>query len=192
MSKLNIHIIHELKTKRLIMRQWKQSDFEKFAKLNADEEVMEFFPKTLTASESNILANKILNTIKENGWGLWAVESIEDNNFIGFVGLHSPSYNFSFCPCVEIGWRLSKKYWRKGYANEAANRALKFAFKVLNLEEVVSFTAVSNYKSRALMEKLNLINTNQNFMHPNIPANNTLREHVLYKISKSQWFNTSI
>lgn len=179
--------IYELRTPRLIMRQWQQSDFEKFAELNADKEVMEFFPKTLNKSESNILASKIQNTLTKNGWGLWAVELIENNNFIGFVGLHSPSYNFSFCPCVEIGWRLSKEYWRKGYANEAANEVLKFAFNVLNLEEVVSFTAVSNHKSRALMEKLTLVNTNQNFMHPNIPAENSLCEHVLYKISKSQW-----
>lgn len=180
---------YELQTKRLLMRQWRTTDYVEFAKLNADKEVMKFFPDVLTLSESNILANKIETSLHNNGWGLWAIELIENNCFIGFVGLHSPNDTFPFAPCVEIGWRLSRKYWGHGYATEAATEALNFGFNVLNLDEIVSFTTVTNTKSRALMQKLHMINTNQNFMHPSIDSSNPLCEHVLYKIHKAQWLN---
>jgi ribosomal-protein-alanine N-acetyltransferase len=56
------------------------------------------------------------------------------NSFIGFVGLHQAEVELPFIPCVEIGWRLSKKYWNNGYATEAGRAALKFAFEILKLK----------------------------------------------------------
>jgi ribosomal-protein-alanine N-acetyltransferase len=101
--------------------------------------------------------------------------------------LHKPTIELPFTPCTEIGWRISKKYWRNGYATEGAKIVLKYAFEILNLEEVVSFTSVINKKSESVMKKINMINTNKNFEHPNLPLNHPLREHVLYKIRKEDW-----
>ncbi len=179
--------ITELETDRLKLRQWSARDYAPFSELNADPEVMKYFPATLMESESTALATKIEKLISERGWGMWAVELKTQGDFIGFVGLHKPEVKLPFTPCIEIGWRLSKKYWGKGYATEAATAALAYAFDTLQLDEVVSFTALANIKSRSVMERLNMVDVRQNFEHPGVPAGHKLREHVLYKITRSQW-----
>jgi ribosomal-protein-alanine N-acetyltransferase len=180
-----------LQTKRLLLRQWTDEDFLPFAKMCADKDVMEFFPKVLTESESNDIAKEIKSLISNRGWGFWAVEIPNHERFIGFVGLHTPD-NLPFSPCVEIGWRLSKTHWRKGYATEAASKCLKYAFTVLNLKEVVSFTTVANNRSQAVMQKIGMSNTGCNFMHPEVAASHPQCEHVLYKIQKQDWTKSTL
>lgn len=148
---------------------------------------MEFFPNLLTEAESLAMAKKIQSLIEARGWGFWAVEIPDEEKFAGFVGLHTPSERLPCSPCVEVGWRLSKPLWGKGYASEAANACLAYAFTTLNLDTVVSFTAVPNVRSQAVMRKIGMWDTNQNFMHPDIDASSPLCEHVLYKISKRAW-----
>lgn len=179
--------IIELETERLQLRQWRKADWPIFAEINADPEVMKYYPKVLTANESNEMAQKLASLLTERGWGFWAVEIRNEKKFIGFVGLHEPRYELPVSPCVEIGWRLAKQFWGYGYATEAANACLKLAFETLSLTEIYSFTSVSNVKSQAVMERLQMINTGKNFEHPMIPENNLLREHVLYKIDKLRW-----
>jgi len=176
-----------VKTERLLLRQWTEDDFVHFAEMCNDKDVMEFFPKLQTQSESYEMAKRIQALIEDRGWGLWAVEIPNQHKFIGFVGLNIPKDNMPFSPCVEIGWRLSKHYWGKGYAIEAATKSLEYAFNKLNLTEVVSFTTLANVRSMAVMQKIGMRNSGQNFMHPGIEASNPQREHVLYKISKSEW-----
>lgn len=179
--------IIDLETPRLKLRQWKNDDFPVFAALNADPVVMEYFPNPLNESESNKMANRIQSDIAERGWGFWAVEEKRSGNFCGFVGLHTPISELPFSPCVEIGWRLGRAYWGKGYATEAANAALTVAFGNLGLNEVYSFTPVGNFRSRAVMERLGMINTSQDFEYPRIPTGHPLRRHVLYQLTKKQW-----
>ena len=105
--------------------------------MNSDLKVMEYFPKILSRIESDELAGKIKKFITENNWGLWAVELISTHEFIGFVGLNSPKPEFAPAPCVEIGWRLARKYWGFGYATEAGFECLKHTFENLNLDKVV-------------------------------------------------------
>ena len=180
----------QLKTKNLILRQWKKSDYLAFSKLNSDVDVMKYFPKPLSETESHEMAMKIESSIKQKGWGFWAVELKENHLFIGFVGLHEPSSDLPFSPCVEIGWRLDKRYWGKGYATEAGKEVLRFAFDTLKLDEVVSFTTVENNKSQSVMKRLNMIDIRQDFEHPALAKGHHLREHVLYKITKEQWYKT--
>ena len=176
-----------LKTTRLLLRQWTEDDFRPFSKLCSDKDVMQFFPKLQTQDESFKMAAKIQSLISERGWGLWAVEIPVQHPFIGFVGLHIPKSNMPFSPCVEIGWRLARQHWGRGYATEAAKEALKFAFDTLSLNEVVSFTTLANERSLSVMQKIGMHDSNENFMHPDLEASNPLREHVLYKISKAEW-----
>jgi len=133
------------------------------------------------------MADKLKALISERGWGFWAVENQEQGSFIGFVGLHSPTYTLPVTPCVEVGWRLAKEYWGNGYATEAAKAALDIAFRKLDITEVYSFASVTNTKSRAVMERVNMVNTGSNFDHPLMLENSPLREHVLYKIGKQRW-----
>lgn len=176
-----------LQTNRLILRQWTDDDLAPFAQLNADPQVMEYFPATLSKAESDEFANTIRSLIEARGWGLWAVEVPEQAAFIGFVGLHKPADDLPCSPCVEIGWRLAKAYWGQGYASEAAHAALGYAFEQLALDEVVSFTAAINKRSEAVMQKIGMNNTGQNFRHPRVDPASPLCEHVLYRIRRLDW-----
>ncbi len=177
----------ELKTDRLILRQWKEQDFPVFANMNADPAVMEYFPSMMNESESNMMAHRLQALIAEKSWGFWGVEIIDEQKFIGFVGLHQPTYKLPVTPCIEIGWRIAKEFWGKGYATEAARRSLKFAFEELDLNEVYSFAAMLNKKSWQVMQRLGMKNMAANFKHPIIPEAHPLSEHVLYKITQEQW-----
>lgn len=175
-----------IETERLLLRQWKASDRQPFIELNADPEVMEYFPSPISESESDEFIQRVTAEIEDSGWGFWAVELKSSHDFIGFVGISSPRAKLPFSPCIEIGWRLAKKYWGKGYATEAAEAALKFAFANLPINEVVSFTSVQNKRSQVVMKNINMTDSGQNFMHPSIPVGNALQEHVLFKISRDE------
>ncbi|MFA5775596.1 MAG: GNAT family N-acetyltransferase [Ilumatobacteraceae bacterium] len=176
----------EFETERLRLRQWRTADRQPFAALNADPEVMEYFPKVLDRTESDTLADRIESHISKNGWGLWAAELRTAQEFIGYVGLSSPRPELPFPPGVEIGWRLSKRYWGHGFATEAAQIALRVGFESLELPEIVSFTSVSNLRSRAVMERLGMTESEE-FDHPNISPGNSLRRHCLYRLTGQEW-----
>jgi ribosomal-protein-alanine N-acetyltransferase len=172
-----------LETERLSLRRWRESDREPFAALNADPEVMEHFPALLSRDESDALVGRIEEGFEERGFGLWAVEA--EGTFIGFTGLTVPRFTAGFTPCVEIGWRLARRAWGYGYATEAATAALGDAFGRLGLEEVVSFTAVQNLRSQAVMRRIGMSrDLAGDFDHPVLPEGSPLRRHVLYRIRR--------
>ena len=167
--------------RRVTLRQWRADDIEAFAAMNADAEVMEFFPQPLTLDESVVAFQKLRQSIDERGWGLWAVEI--DHQLAGFTGLAQPNFEAHFTPCTEIGWRFRRKFRRQGYALEAARVALRFAFEDLRLREVVSFTARLNERSQRLMHQLGMRHSlPDDFEHPKLPVGHILRPHVLCRI----------
>lgn len=153
-----------------------------FAALNADSEVMKYFPALLDRATSDAMAKLCAEHIAERGWGFWAVETANSNEFIGFVGLNIPRAQFPFSPCVEIGWRLAKKFWGKGYATEAAKAALDVAFNQLKLAEVVAFTSIHNLPSQAVMQRIGMQRSLPNFASPTLSVDHRLSEHCLYRI----------
>ncbi len=172
-----------LTTKRLLLRQWKEEDLPFFAQMNGDERVMHYFPSTLSVEKSKDLADRIQKELKEKEYGLWAVEVVGVAPFVGFVGLHYQDFPAPFTPCIEVGWRLGFEYWGNGYALEAAQKVIEYAFDVLKLPEIVSFTTMTNQRSRKLMEKLGMIyNPRDDFQHAKLPTNHPLRPHVLYRL----------
>ncbi|HYD81544.1 MAG TPA: GNAT family N-acetyltransferase [Paucimonas sp.] len=177
----------ELDTSRLRLRQWKAADREPFAALNADPRVMEFFPAPLDRADSDAMADRCGARIAERGWGLWAVEVRATGEFIGFVGLEIPKGPLPFLPCVEIGWRLAFPHWGKGYATEAARAALAAGFERIGLDEIVSFTALVNRRSRAVMERLGMRDSGVGFDHPRVPEGSPLRPHCLYRLTRDEW-----
>jgi RimJ/RimL family protein N-acetyltransferase len=178
----------ELTTPRLWLRQWRASDREPFARLNADPVVMEFMTACLSRTESDAFVRKAAAEIAHQGWGLWAVESRASGAFVGFVGLRAPSFEAPFTPCVEIGWRLERSSWGQGFASEAGLECLRFAFETVALPEVVSFTVPANVRSLAVMERLGMARVaDGDFDHPRIPAGHRLRRHVLYRLRGVDW-----
>src|SRR5690242_20842654 len=134
----------EIRTERLLLRRWKAADRPPFAELNAHPEVVEYLAGALSRSESDAFADRIEAHFDRHGFGLWAVEVTGGVPFAGFVGLAIPRFEAHFTPCVEIGWRLAREQWGKGYATEAARAVLDFGFHDLRLEEIVSFTTLEN------------------------------------------------
>ena len=176
-----------LETERLYLRQWQAADLSVFAEMNADPEVMKYFPKPLSPKVSNVIANKCSQLIEDKGWGFWAVSLKKQDTFIGMVGLNEAHADMPFAPTIEIAWRLHKDYWGQGYATEAARASLNFAFETLGLDEVVAFTAVINKHSQLIMQRIGMTDTQQNFYHPMLEPKHPLAEHVLYKITQQQW-----
>jgi RimJ/RimL family protein N-acetyltransferase len=85
-------------------------------------------------------------------------------------------------PCVEIGWRFRREFWGHGLAYAAAATALAHGFDMLQLPEIVAFTATANLRSRRLMERLGFVrNPDEDFIHPAVPAGHPLSQHVLYR-----------
>jgi len=172
-------------TQRLIMRRWRESDREPFAAMNADPEVMEYFPKPLTRAESDAMVDKMERRFDEQGYGLWALEVRETGAFIGFTGLIRQTFEAPFNPSVEVGWRLAKHAWGHGYAIEAARQVVAYGFDEVGLTEIVSMTTVSNKRSRAVMERLGMTrDPADDFSYPLIPEGHPLRPHVLYRLRR--------
>jgi RimJ/RimL family protein N-acetyltransferase len=172
-----------LQTERLILRRPHQSDRLPFARMNADPRVMEFFPATLSLDESNALMDRIEAHHQQHGFSWSAAELRHTGEFIGFIGLSVPSFEATFTPCVEIGWRLAAEHWGRGLATEGAQAISTHAFTVLDLKEIVSFTTIGNLRSRRVMEKLGMTHDPaDDFDHPNLAAGHPQRRHVLYRL----------
>jgi RimJ/RimL family protein N-acetyltransferase len=162
-----------IETPRLILRSWRDSDRDPFARMNADPRVMEFFPACLSREESDALFDRARLSVR-------AAELRETGDFIGFIGLSVPTFEAHFTPCVEIGWRLAAEHWGRGLATEGAQAVLATA-----VGPIVSFTSVQNVRSRRVMEKIGLTHDPaDDFDHPRLPAGHPLRRHVLYRGAK--------
>ena len=106
----------------------------------------------------------------------------QGGRFAGFVGLKVPMFDAHFMPAVEIAWRLARWSWGRGFATEAATAALGFGFREVGFEEVVSFTAVPNVRSQAVMRRLGMTHDPaDDFDHPGLPEGHQLSRHVLYR-----------
>lgn len=177
-----------LETERLLLRRWKHKDRVPFAAINADPEVMEHFPASLSAEESDQMVRRIDRHFEQFGFGLWAVEIKWAKRFIGFCGLAVPTFQTQFTPAVEIGWRLAKDSWGTGYASEAASGVLAFAFADAGLEQVLSWTVPANVRSTQVMERLGMHRAPElDFDHPRLMHDDRLRRHIVYRITRSEW-----
>lgn len=184
--------IIELETQRLRLLAWQDRHVDPFAAINADPEVMRYFPALLTPEQSRASIDFWRAQFAERGWSNWAVELKESGEFIGFIGLSVPRRQFSFSPCVEVGWRLARRFWKQGYATEGASASLAAGFGQIGLTEIVSFTALSNLPSRAVMERIGMQDRQQDFDHPALPEGSPLRRHCLYSMTSEQWARSPI
>jgi RimJ/RimL family protein N-acetyltransferase len=174
-----------LSTERLILRRWRESDREAFARINADPRVMEFLSHPMQRAESDSLVGRIEANFQKHGFGVCATELRQDGSFIGFIGLNVPSFEAPFTPCVEIGWRLAADCWGRGLATEGARAIARYGFETLALKEIVSFTVPANVRSRRVMEKIGMIhNPADDFDHPQLLPGHPLRRHVLYRLRR--------
>ena len=179
-----------VETQRLLLREWRESDKQPYALLNADIEVMRHFPSTLSREQSDQMVDRMSAAWEQRGFGLWAAERIDTHQFIGFVGLSAPGWHVDgLTPCVEVGWRLAAQHWGHGFAPEGARAALAHAFRHVELpgDEVVSFTTTKNTNSQRVMHKIGMaVDPAREFDHPMTPGWDEQR-HVVYCIDRPTW-----
>lgn len=178
-----------LRTQRLLLRRWRGSDLEPFAALNTDPDVRRYLGGPLDSTASDAFVDRIEAHWDEHGWGLWALEVAGGADFVGYTGLW-PAGFLRDGPGVEVGWRLAREHWGKGYATEAALEALRFGFADVGLDEIVSFTVPTNMRSLAVMERIGLRRDPAgDFDHPYVDAERhpELVRQVMYRLSRNEW-----
>ena len=172
-----------IRTDRLVMRRWREADREPYAALNADPEVMRYFPAALTRGESDASVDRIEALFERQGYGLWALEVAATGQFIGFTGLNPMPEGVPGAGGMEVGWRLARHAWHQGYATEAARAAAGVAFDGAGLPEIWSMTAVLNRPSQAVMLRLGMT-PDALFEHPALIAGHPLRRHIAYRMRR--------
>lgn len=177
-----------LTTSRLVLGGWDDEATDGLFRLSNDPEVMRYFPGFASRDRIEALVHRHQENLVAGRPGLYAVRVRETSTFIGFVGLATPSFEAPFVPCVEIGWRLARQAWGRGYATEAGQACLAHGFETLGLAEIVSFTAVVNTPSIAVMRRLGMhTDPGEDFDNPSVPDGHRLRRHVLYRLGAEEW-----
>ncbi len=171
-------------SERLGFRNWELEDIDKMQEINADEKVMEFFPSIPTREQTKEFVESMRAQFYDKGFCYFAVDKLEDHEFIGFIGLSEKTFEADFTPCVDIGWRIKSSEWNKGFATEGAKKCLEYALNNLKLEAVYSMAPKVNIKSEHIMIKIGLKKQDE-FEHPLLLNNERLKTCVLYKIENN-------
>jgi RimJ/RimL family protein N-acetyltransferase len=161
-----------------------ESDKLKMLEINSDPKVMEFFPGIVNSKQTEDFVDRMQRQFADKGFCYFAVDKLNDNQFIGFIGISEQTYESDFTPCVDIGWRLNQKEWNKGFATEGARRCLEFAFNDIELNNINAICPIINEKSQRVMEKIGMTKR-QIFNHSLLKNNHSLEKCVLFEIEKS-------
>lgn len=176
-----------IETERLILRPWRAADQVPFAAINADPEVMRFFPEVLTPAGTAALIGRLEAHFAEHGFGFGAVERRSDGALVGMVGLKRVLPEAPCAPAVEVGWRLGRDYWGAGYATEAARAWIDWGFARRDLAEVVAFVVPENRASQAVMTRLGMTrDPGRDFEHPGVAEGHRLRPHWLFALPRGR------
>ena len=172
-----------IETERLLLRPWRDADRDPFWAMAQDVEVMKYLPAD-DRIDSDDAIDRMIAAQARQGYCFWAMQHKADQRFIGFCGLLPPRAPFTE---VEIGWRLERAAWGQGYAQEAAQACLDWAWRELGVASVIAVTVPENERSRSLMLRLGMVrNPGEDFDHPHLPEGDPLRRHVLYRINRPQ------
>jgi RimJ/RimL family protein N-acetyltransferase len=177
----------EIRTTRLVLRRWREEDRAPFAAMNADPDVMRYYPRPMTREESDAFVDRIEARFDEHGYGLWAVEL--DGTFTGYVGLAWHVFEDGGAEELEVGWRLRKEHWGQGIATEAGRAALAVGLE--HEPTVVSVTAELNEPSQRVMQRIGM-RLHSRFEHVRVDVGHPLRPHVRYVADRQTWSPHSV
>jgi RimJ/RimL family protein N-acetyltransferase len=174
-------MIVTLETERLYLREFQESDLDAYAEMCADEEVMQYIGagQPLSRSESWRSMATMLGHWELRGFGLWAVEEKTSGEMIGRIGCWQPEGWIDF----EIGWTLRRAFWGKGYAIEAAQASVQYAFEQLDRSHVISLIDPNNWRSIRVAERLG----------EKLDGSTELfdKEVLVYRLERQDWKNRS-
>jgi RimJ/RimL family protein N-acetyltransferase len=168
-----------LETERLVMRWFREDDFDQYSRICADAEVMRFLNngKPLTDLEVWRQMAYFIGHWEFRGYGMWAVDEKTSSKLVGRIGLIYPAG----WPGFELGWMLDRDCWGKGYATEGAQRALAYAFTELDRDHVISLIAPENVASIKVAERLGETVEGQTELLGN--------DVLIYGIDKGRWLS---
>ena len=167
-------------SKRLGFRNWNLSDIDQMHEINCDEKVMEFFPEIPSKEQTTEFIVRMQKQFSTNGFCYFAVDQLDNNQFIGFIGLSEKTFLADFTPCIDIGWRIKRSEWNKGFATEGAKKCLEYAKHELQIKEIFSMAPKINLKSEHIMIKIGM-KKQYEFEHPLLTHNDSLKTCILYK-----------
>jgi RimJ/RimL family protein N-acetyltransferase len=168
-------------SEHLGFRRWEMHDIAAMAQINADPQVMEFFPTVQDAAQTEAFVVRMQQQMADKGYCYFAIERLEDQSFIGFIGLSDKTFKADFTPCVDVGWRLAANAWGHGYATEGAKRCIEYGLNELGIKKIYAIAPVANVKSEHVMKKIGMSKVSV-FMHPLLADDVRLRECVVYEI----------
>ena len=176
-----------IETERLLMRSWRQEDIAPFQRICSDPEVMATLGPPLDMEATAARIAWMREHEAEHGHCFWALEHRSDARLVGWCGV----IRGDMAPVadkVEIGWRLARDCWGRGFASEAARGAAAWSFANLPDDEIRAITWKGNVRSRAVMDRLGMqYRAELDFDHPKLAENDPLRPHVTYSLSRPAW-----
>lgn len=167
-------------SQRLGFRNWRHDDIDILFQINNDEDVMEFFPYKPSKEDTKAFIIRMQEMYAEKGFCYFAVDLLDTNELIGFIGLCEQTYIEDMGAFIDIGWRLKKSIWNKGYATEGAKACLDFGFDTTNLDKIYSTAPEINLKSQSIMKKIGMQRI-KTFEHPKLLNDERLKYCVLYQ-----------
>ena len=174
-----------IETERLILRPWEDRDREILRAQCDDPAVMRFLLPVEDDAAFEVMLGRLSGWRKDHGYTFWILERRADGAVLGMCGLKPGAPDTPIDTMVEIGWRLGRAHWGQGYAREAAQASLDWAWANLDTDEVVAITVQANGGSWGLMERLGMMrDVKGDFDHPLVAEGNPLRRHILYRIAR--------
>ncbi len=181
-----------IETERLILREWREEDRGPFHAMSIDPRVMATLGPLMSRAESDALIDRVQARQIEHGHTVWAMERKADARLLGWCGVVLVAIDaLPITGLPEIGWRLAHHAWGQGYAREAAEASLDWAFGKRGMEEVWAYTSTINTRSWGLMVRLGMIrHPDLDFDHPGVADDSPLKRHITYSIGRDQWART--
>ncbi len=166
---------------RLGFRNWQDDDLNKMLLLNQDEQVMKYFPSIQSKEITAAFINRMKTEYEEYQYCYFAVEEITNQEFLGFIGISNQDYGKDLGKFIDIGWRLRKSAWGKGFATEGAKACLQYSKEVLKLDKIYSVAPKINVPSISVMQKIGMVKVKE-FTHPKLIDYPDIKQCVLYEI----------
>ena len=166
-------------SERLGFRNWQEADIPMLAEVNADPVVMEFFPSIQDYQQTVDFVRRMQKQFAEKGYCYFAVERLDREEWIGFIGLCDQDYKADFTPCIDIGWRLKQSAWHNGFATEGAKRCMEYGLTNLGLLKVFAVAPKINARSEHIMKSIGMFKASE-FDHPALREDTRLNPCILY------------